>query len=197
MHSVIHMQECAGVSLDPHTYASIWNWLLDLLSRAMTKIQDCTLQLKPIKTGLWPLCICILLHANTSGLQQEYKDVIHMAVVCLIVSSLHALLQSHPWSPSKPRGCLFCFVWEGWSWSLLGVHLPIGICEPDDPWTEVFMLQQHNWSCKVFRHMHSTKVSSNFVTQDAWAVELSCKTARRIHLMDVLQDMFSSKDDQP
>lgn len=25
MHSVIHMQECAGVSLDPHTYASIWN----------------------------------------------------------------------------------------------------------------------------------------------------------------------------
>ncbi len=37
------------------------------------------------------LCIYILLHANTSGLQQEYKDVVHMAVVCLVISSLHAL----------------------------------------------------------------------------------------------------------
>lgn len=38
------------------------------------------------------LCMYILLHANASGLQQQYKDVVHMAVVCLVISSLHALV---------------------------------------------------------------------------------------------------------
>ncbi len=86
-----------------------------------------------------------------------------MAVVCLVISSLHALFNDctathdHQASHKAAYSVLFEKAEAGPRW----------VCT--FPLASVNLMQQHNWNCKVSRHMYKHQSFKQLVsqTQDA------------------------------